>query len=151
MRIDAKSVEEYLEKIPEDRKEYFKKLRETIKENIPDGFVEEMSYGMIGYVVPHSIYPKGYHCDPKLPLPFTNIASQKNFIALYHSGIYANPKILNWFVQEYPKHSKQKLDMGKSCVRFKKIEEIPYQLVGELMQKMSVEDWVELYEEKVKR
>ena len=151
MQIDAKNVEEYIEKLPEDRKEPILKLRETILHNLPNGFAEEMSYGMIGYVVPHSIYPKGYHCDPKLPLPFTNIASQKNFIALYHSGIYAKPELLEWFVQKYPKHSKQKLDMGKSCVRFKKMEEIPYQLIGELMQKMSVDDWVNLYEEKVKR
>jgi len=151
MQIDAKSVEEYLKKIPADRKEHVEKLRETIRQNIPEGFVEEMSYGMIGYVVPHSLYPAGYHCDSKLPLPFANVASQKNFIGFYHSGIYANPKLSEWFVQEYQKHSKQKLDMGKSCVRFKKMEEIPYQLIGELMRKMTVQDWINLYEKNVKR
>jgi len=102
---------------------------------------------MIGYVVPHSIFPEGYHCDPKLPLPFVSIASQKNFIALYHMGIYANPKLLDWFVSEFPKHSKSKLDMGKSCIRFKKAEQIPYDLIGELMQKTSVQDWIKLYQD----
>lgn len=110
MQSTATSIEAYLEEIPVERKEAFTKLRENILENIPKGFVEQMSYGMIGYVVPHSIYPDGYHCDPKLPLPFINIASQKNFIALYHMGIYANPELLKWLIKEYPKHSTQKLD-----------------------------------------
>ena len=101
---------------------------------------------MIGYVVPHSIYPKGYHCDPKLPLPFINIASQKNFIALYHMGIYADENLLNWFVNEFYKHSKAKLDMGKSCIRFKKPELIPYDLIGQLFTKLTVNDWVNIYE-----
>ena len=122
MQIKAKTVDEYLEKIPKDRKQYIIRLRETIQSNIPEGFVEQMSYGMIGYVVPHSIYPDGYHCDPQLPLPFVNIASQKHFIGFYHMGIYADPKLYDWFVKEYPKHNKYKLDMGKSCVRFKKID-----------------------------
>jgi hypothetical protein len=113
--------------------------------------VETMNYGMIGYVVPHKIYPNGYHCNPKDPLPFANIASQKNFIAFYHMGIYANPKLSDWFVKEYPKHCKHKLDMGKSCVRFKKIDDIPFNLIGELMSKMSVKDWIEIYEQKIKR
>ncbi|MBA7534661.1 hypothetical protein ES705_26910 [subsurface metagenome] len=110
-----------------------------------------MNYGRIGYVVPHEIYPNGYHCDPKSSLPFASFASQKLFIALYYMGIYAKPELLDWFVNEYPKHCKQKPDIGKSCIRFKKMEEIPYQLVWELMQKMSVDDWVNLYEEKVKQ
>jgi len=101
---------------------------------------------MIGYVVPHAIYPKGYHCSPHLPLPFVSIAAQKNFIALYHMGIYAQPELLNWFVQEYPKHVSAKLDMGKSCIRFKKIDNIPFQLIAELMKKMSVQDWINCYE-----
>ncbi|MBP6827704.1 MAG: DUF1801 domain-containing protein, partial [Saprospiraceae bacterium] len=137
---------EYVNAIPEERREAFEKLRETIVENIPDGFREEINYGMIGYVVPHRLYPPGYHCDPKLPLPFVSIASQKNFIALYHMGIYANPDLLDWFVSEFPKHSKSKLDMGKSCIRFKKPEHIPFDLIGQLMQKMTVEDWINLYE-----
>lgn len=151
MTHQANSPAEYIQAIPAERREAFTRLRETIQENIPDGFQEGMSYGMIGYVVPHSIYPPGYHCDPKLPLPFVSIASQKNFIALYHMGLYANEELLQWFVAEYPKHSKTKLDMGKSCIRFKKPEAIPFGLIAELMQKMSVDDWVELYETHLKR
>ncbi len=151
MRIEALDVADYLEKVPSERKTAMAKLRKTILDNIPDGFDERMSYGMIGYVVPHETYPSGYHCDPKLPLPFTNIASQKNFIGFYHSGIYADPKISDWFVDEYPKHCKYKLDMGKSCVRFKKIEDIPFDLIGELMQKISVDDWINTYENNIKR
>ncbi len=151
MQIKAKNPEEYIAQIPEDRIPYFNKLRQTILNNIPKGFEEQMSYGMIGYVVPKSLYPNGYHCDTNLPLPFTNIASQKNFIALYHSGIYANPEILNWFVGEYPKHCKRKLDMGKSCIRFKKAEEIPFDLIAELMKKITVKEWITLYENNTKR
>lgn len=151
MKIEAKTVAEYVKGVPEERQVYFKKLRKTIKDNLPDGFKEQLSYGMIGYVVPHKLYPGGYHCDPKLPLPFANIASQKNFIALYHSGIYADKKLLDWFVAEYPKHCKRKLDMGKSCIRFKKPEEIPFDLIAELMQKMTVDKWVALYEKNVKK
>ena len=150
MQIKAKSVKEYLKKVPKERGEYFNKLRETILKNLPKGFVEQINYGMIGYVVPHEIYPDGYHCDPKLPLPFANIASQKNFIGFYHMGIYANPELLEWFVKEYPKHSDTKLDMGKSCVRFKKMDKIPYDLIGKLMRKMSVNDWIKLYDENIK-
>ncbi|MBT3251722.1 MAG: DUF1801 domain-containing protein [Candidatus Marinimicrobia bacterium] len=151
MQIKAKTVNEYLEKIPEERTRYFEELRKVILSNIPDGFVEQINYGMIGYVVPHSIYPDGYHCDPQLPLPFVNIASQKHFIGFYHMGIYADPKLYDWFVNEYPKHNKYKLDMGKSCVRFKKIDQIPYQLIGDLMQKMTVDDWIKLYEQNYKK
>lgn len=151
MQIKAKNPEEYIAQIPEERIPYFKKLRQIILDNIPEGFEEQMSYGMIGYVVPKSIYPNGYHCDTTLPLPFANIASQKNFIALYHMGIYAKPELLEWFVSEYPRHCKRKLDMGKSCVRFKKAEEIPFELIAELMQKMTVNDWISLYEKNIKR
>lgn len=148
MQSAASTINDYLTDIPEERKPAFLKLRETILNNIPKGFIEQMSYGMIGYLVPHDLYPKGYHCNPKLPLPFVNIASQKNFIALYHMGIYANPQLLQWFVDEYPKHSNQKLDMGKSCIRFKKMDQIPFDLIGELMQKISVADWIDCYESK---
>ena len=151
MQIKAKSVKEYLQKVPQERAEYFKKLRKTILTNLPEGFEEQLNYGMIGYVVPHEIYPAGYHCDPKLPLPFANIASQKNFIGFYHMGIYANPGLLEWFVKEYPKHCDTKLDMGKSCVRFKKMDKIPYDLIGKLMSKMSVNDWIKLYEKNIKK
>lgn len=151
MQLNAKSVKEYLEKVPKDRNAYFNKLRETILTNLPKGFDEQINYGMISYVVPHDIYPGGYHCDPKLPLPFANIASQKNFIGFYHMGIYANPELLKWFVKEYSKQSDTKLDMGKSCVRFKKMDKIPYDLIGKLMRKMSVNDWIKLYEKNIKR
>ncbi|MFN3195360.1 MAG: DUF1801 domain-containing protein [Chlorobiota bacterium] len=150
MKIEAKNPDDYISKLPEEKQEPFAKLRQTILDNIPDGFEETMSYGMIGYVVPHSIYPDGYHCTPELPLPFMSIASQKNFVALYHMGIYANPELMEWFKAEYPKYEKTKLDMGKSCIRFKKLDRIPYQLIAELCQKMTVEDWVSLYEANVK-
>jgi uncharacterized protein YdhG (YjbR/CyaY superfamily) len=146
MQSKANTIDEYLNEQPEERKQSMNKLRATILENIPQGFVETMSYGMIGYVVPHNLYADGYHCNPKLPLPFINIASQKNFIAIYHMGIYANPELLKWFTDEFPKHSNQKLDMGKSCIRFKKMDPIPFDLIAELIRKMSVEDWVNTYE-----
>ena len=146
MQSKATTPEQYLSELPEDRKEAMLKLRNAIKENLPQGFEEVISYGMLGYVVPHSIYPSGYHCDPKLPLPFINLASQKNFIALYHMGIYANKNLESWFVSEYPKHVKTKLDMGKSCIRFKKMEDIPFDFIGELAAKVSVEDWILNYE-----
>lgn len=102
---------------------------------------------MIGYVVPHSLYPPGYHVNPTLPLPFINIASQKNYIAMYHMGLYANKQLLDWFVAEYPKHSPRKLDMGKSCIRFKNMETIPYDLIGELCTKMTIENWITMHEQ----
>ncbi len=151
MTIVAKTPDEYISKLPEDRKEAVSKLRETVKNNLPKGFEECISYKMIGYVVPYSLYPDGYHVDPKLPLPFINIASQKNFVALYHSGIYADEKLHDWFVGEYPKHVKTKLDMGKSCVRFKNIKNIPYELIAELCQKMAPQDWITIYEQNIKK
>ncbi len=146
MQSKATTPEQYLSELPEDRKEAMLKLSNAIKENLPQGFEEVISYGMLGYVVPHSIYLSGYHCDPKLPLPFINLASQKNFIALYHMGIYANKNLESWFVSEYPKHVKTKLDMGKSCIRFKKMDDIPFDFIGELAAKVSVEDWISNYE-----
>jgi hypothetical protein len=142
----------YIQGIEDDhRRAAFEQLRETVLGNLPEGFEEAMSYGMIGYVVPHRLYPAGYHCDPKLPLPFVSIAAQKNFIALYHMGIYAMPELMDWFVTEYPKHSKAKLDMGKSCIRFKKANDIPLELIGQLMQKVTLETWVGVYETQYKR
>ena len=151
MTSDAKTPNEYIASLPDDRKAAIGKLREVILANLPDGFEETMSYGMIGYVVPHSIYPAGYHVDPKLPLPFMNLASQKNNVAIYHSGIYANPDLADWFKKEYGERVSTKLNMGKSCVRIKKMEHIPYDLIGELAAKMTVNDWIELYEKNVKR
>jgi len=151
MQSAVTSVDQYLKELPQERQAPMTKLRMEILENLPKGFKEEISYGMIGYVVPHSLYPPGYHCDPKLPLGFINIASQKNFIAVYHMGIFADKKLLDWFVGEFAKHTTAKLDMGKSCIRFKKPETIPYKLIGELARKMTVADWVNKYETLLKR
>jgi len=151
MKANGTTVQEILTNLPADRAEPFNKLHNIIVKNLPKGFEAAISYGGLGYVVPHSVYPAGYHCKPSEPLPFAGIASQKNSINFYHMGIYANPDLLNWFVAEYPKHSKQKLDMGKSCIRFKKFDEIPYQLIGELMKKMTVKDWVTIYETQYKK
>ena len=151
MQSKAISVQQYIDELPEDRKLAMQKLRKIIEENLPNGFEEVMSYGMIGYVIPHKMYPAGYHCDPKLPLGFVNIASQKNFIAMYHMGIYANKKLYDWFVAEYPIHCKTKLDMGKSCIRFNKMDDIPYELIGELLSKISPKEWIEMYESVLKK
>ncbi len=147
MKAQGTTVEDILKNLPEDRLQPFNKLHEVIVKNLPEGFEAAISYGGLGYVVPHAIYPAGYHCKPEEPLPFAGLSSQKASINFYHMGIYAEPKLLEWFVNEYPKHSKQKLDMGKSCVRFKKMEDIPYELIAELMQKISVAQWIERYEE----
>jgi hypothetical protein len=146
MTSDAKNPEDYINSLPEDRKVYMEKLRNVIVKNLPKGFQEGMNYGMMGYYVPHSIYPKGYHCKPTDPLPFMGFASQKNSINFYHMGIYANKDLYDWFVAEFPKYSTRKLDMGKSCIRFKKFEEIPFDLIGELVTKISVDDWIATYE-----
>ncbi len=151
MKATGTTVIEILNNVPEDRADAFYKLHEVIIDNLPEGFEAAISYGGLGYVVPHSVYPAGYHCKPAEPLPFAGIASQKNSINFYHMGIYANPELLEWFVAEYPKHSQQKLDMGKSCIRFKKMNEIPYALIGELMQKISVKEWIKIYEATMKK
>ena len=151
MQYTAETPDQYIEQIPQERQAVMQKLRDVIKTNLPDGFEETMSYGMIGYVVPHSLYPDGYHCDTNLPLPFMNIASQKNFIAVYHSGIYADPDLMQWFVDEHPKYVKTKLDMGKSCIRFKKPNQIPLQLIGELATKMTPKQWINMYEANIKK
>jgi uncharacterized protein YdhG (YjbR/CyaY superfamily) len=148
MQSVAKTPDQYFQELPEERKEAMLKLRQIIKKNLPEGFEEIMGYGMLGYAVPHSIYPKGYHCDPKQPLPFFGMASQKNSINIYHMGIYADNDLYDWFVSEYPKYSKARLDMGKSCIRFKKPEHIPFELIGELLTKISVLEWISIYENK---
>ena len=151
MQYIANSPEDYIQQLPEERKVVISKLREIIKKNLPKGFEETISYGMIGYVVPHSKYPAGYHCTPKLPLPFLNIASQKNFIAVYHMGVYAKKELQDWFISEFPKYSKRKLDIGKSCIRFKNMDDISYKLLGELVSKMTVDEWINLYESSFKK
>ena len=151
MKSNSSTIEQYLTVLPEERKIPMNNLRNIIKNNIPEGFEEVMSYGMIGFVVPHSVYPKGYHCNPKLPLPYINIGSQKNFIVLHHLGIYGSNEILEWFLTEYPKYTNHKLDIGKGCVRFKKTNEIPYSLIEELIKKISLEKYIAQYEENIKR
>ena len=140
-----------LSNIPSERAEHFNQLHDVIVKNLPNGFEAAISYGGLGYVIPHTLYPAGYHCKPIEPLPFAGISSQKNSINFYHMGMYSDPLLYEWFVTEYPKHSKQKLDMGKSCVRFKNPDEIPYKLIGELMRKMSAQEWINLYESKIKK
>ena len=151
MQSKATTPEAYMAEIPEERQKAFNKLRSVIKKNIPKGFKETMGYGMMGYCVPHSIYPAGYHCNPKDPLPFIGIASQKNFIAVYHMGIYADPALNKWFVTQHAKVSPKKLDMGKSCIRYKKPEDIPFELIGELASKMTPGEWIALYEKNLRR
>ncbi|MBT8395211.1 MAG: DUF1801 domain-containing protein [Bacteroidia bacterium] len=150
MQYKADSVDEYISQLPEERIEPIKKLRKQILDNLPKGIEERISYGMIGYVIPHSIYPQGYHCTPELPLPFMNLASQKNFIAVYSMVIYAKKDLYDWFVSEYAKRCKYKLDMGKSCIRFKRMNDIPYELIGELTAKVSAQEWIDLYESQYK-
>ncbi len=151
MLVPGNTIEEILSNIPSDRAPYFYRLHQVIVANLPDGFEAAVSYGGLGYVVPHSIYPSGYHCKPSEPLPFAGIASQKHSINFYHMGIYSDPSILKWFLETYPKYSSRKLDMGKSCIRFKKFEEIPFELIGALMAKISVKEWIAVYEANIKR
>jgi len=146
MKYTASTPDAYVAQLPEDRQEAIQRLRQVIRTHLPPGFEETMGYGMIGYVVPHSLYPAGYHCDPKLPLPFINLASQKQFIALYHMGVYADPELLEWFTEAYAQAGIGKPDMGKSCIRFKKPEKIPYDLIGELCGKMTPQAWIARYE-----
>ena len=145
------SADELIATLPDDRKDAFITLRNTIKKNLPKGFEETVSSGMINWVVPHKAYPAGYHCDPKQPLPFLSLASQKNNISLYHMGLYGDPDLLKWFQDEWAKASTRKLDMGKSCIRFKKPDEIPFDLIGQLASKMSPADWIGRYESVIKR
>lgn len=151
MTSKATTADQYFAELPVERQEGMEQLRAILRKHLPKGFKETMSYGMVTYCVPHETYPAGYHCDPKQPLPFISIASQKNFIALYHMGIYSDPELLEWFAAEYPKHSKTKLDMGKSCIRFKKPEAIPFELIGQLAEKLTPAQWIERYESVLKR
>ena len=146
MKSTASTVEEYIDTIDSKWKPIIIKLRNTIKNNLPSGFIEVMNYGMIGYVVPHSIYPNGYHVNPKDPLPFMNIGAQKNNVAFYHMGIYGNDEIYNWFIETYKKDFGKKLDMGKACFRFKTDDQVPYNLIKELVKKIDVATYIERYE-----
>ena len=151
MTSQATSPEDYIAQLPEDRIAAITKLNNLIIKHMPKGLEAGMAYGMLAYYVPKSIYPNGYHCKPFPPLPFINLASQKNFIALYHSGMYAKKELYDWFVGEYPKHCKYKLDIGKSCIRFKKTDNIPYDLIEQLLGKMSINEWIDIYEKTIKK
>jgi uncharacterized protein YdhG (YjbR/CyaY superfamily) len=151
MTSDAKSPDEYIETAPEERREALAALRDVINDNIPDGFEETMGWGHMGWSVPHSLYPPGYHCAPEQPLPFIGLASQKNFIALYHMGLYGDPVLLAWFQDAWKQASTRKLDMGKSCIRFKKSEHIPFDLVGQLASKVTPAEWIQTYERNLTR
>lgn len=151
MQSKATTVEQYLRELPPERKEVVSSLRKVILDNLAEGFEEGISYGMIGYYVPHSIYPEGYHCDPQMPLPFAGLASQVRHVGFYHMGIYSDPELLKWFQTEYSKVCRTKLDMGKSCIRFKTMDDIPYELIGKLCAKGTVQEWIEVYEKAIKR
>ena len=146
MQYKADTIDNYISQLPEERIKPINNLRKQILDNLPKGVEERISYGMIGYIIPHSIYPDGYHCTPELPLPFMNLASQKNFIAVYSMVIYAKKDLYDWFVSEYAKRCKYKLDIGKSCIRFKRMDDIPFDLIGELTAKVSAQEWIDLYE-----
>ncbi len=151
MQSKATTVDQYLSELPADRQKAMRELRKVIQKNLPKGFAEGMGYGVIGYCIPHSLYPAGYHCDPKLPLPFMSLASQINFISVYHMGVYAKKDLMDWFLKEYPKHAQTKLDMGKSCIRFKNMDEIPFELIGQLASKLTAQEWISIYEKNIKR
>lgn len=145
MQSKAKTVTEYLNELPADRQKVVTDMRKALKQNLPKGFEECMSYGMVNYVVPHSLYPNGYHVTPQLPLPFIAIASQKNYISLYHMALYEG-SLLEWFQEEWKEHTSKKLDMGKCCVRFKKPEDVPIELIEKLAEKMTPQQWIKHYE-----
>ena len=147
--MNKNSIKGYTNSLPFDRKKTIAQLINIIEQNIPKGFEKVMNYGMPSFVIPHSIYPSGYHCDTTLPLPFIGVSNQKSSISLHHMGLYADPELLDWFKSEYPKHSNTKLDMGKSCIRFKKFNEIPYELIGILSNKMTVKNWIDIYEQNI--
>ena len=149
--MNKDSIKDYTNSLASDRKKTITQLINVIEQNIPKGFEKVMNYGMPSFVIPHSIYPNGYHCDTTLPLPFIGVSNQKSSISLHHMGLYADPELLNWFKSEYPKHSNTKLDMGKSCIRFKKFNKIPYDLIGTLSNKMTVKNWIDIYEQNIKQ
>jgi hypothetical protein len=145
MNTTATTPNQYIASLPPDRQKVIRKLRAVIRENLPRGFEETIAYGMLAWVVPHSLYPAGYHCDPKKPLPFMNLASQKQYVSLYHMALGVGP-LLSWLRTEWPRHTDEKLDAGKGCLRFRKLDRIPCQLVGELAAKMTPQEWIDAYE-----
>ena len=149
MQSKAKTVPGYIDSLPTERKPVIIALRKTILKNLPKGFEEIISYGMIGYVVPHKLYPGGYHVTPELPLPFIGLASQKNHIAVYHMAMQGD--LLDWFQDEWKVYSTKRLDMGKCCIRFRKPEDVPVDLIGTLATKLTPQEWIKIYEESKNR
>ncbi len=151
MGTTTSTPDQYVAALPADRAEAMNLLRETLRRHLPEGFEEAMSYGMPAFVVPLSRYPAGYHCKKGEPLPFISIASQKNYIALHHIGLYMSKPLLDWFTGEWANRTSAKLDMGKGCVRFKKPEAIPFELIGQLAEKLTPDEWITLYESALKK
>ena len=151
MSTTSKQIEELINALPDDRQDAIRSMREVINENLPDGFAECVSSGMVAWVVPHSLYPAGYHCDPKQPLPFMALASQKGHISLYSMCLYGDSAHLGWFEKEWPKHSQKKLNMGRSCIRFRNAEELPLELIGKLASRVTPQQWIKMYETVIKR
>lgn len=149
MQSKAKTVKQYLAELPDDRREALQAVRAAILKSLPKGYEEGMMYGAIGYYVPHSIYPPGYHCDPKLPLPFAGLASQKNYLTMSLMCVYADPEHGAWFRDAWVKAGK-KLDMGKACVRFKKADDVPLKVVGQAVKRVPVKKFIAVYESAVK-
>ncbi len=134
-----------IETLSEDRQAAIEKLRTSIAKYIDPAYEERAKEGTVNYIVPHSMFPPGYHCDPTKPLGYMSIVSQKNVISIHHMGLYGSQKLMDWFLAEYPKHTKAKLDMGKACIRFKKMDDIPYDLIGQLAGKLTAQQWVDIY------
>ena len=147
MQSKAATVEQYLKELPAERRQAINEVRAVILKNLDKNYEEGMQYGMIGYFVPHKLYPAGYHCDPKQPLPFACLASQKNYMSLYMMSEYRPGD--DWFKKAWEKTGK-KLDMGKSCIRFKRVEDLALNVIGEAIRRMPAKKWIEVYESFIK-
>jgi len=141
MQSKATTVKSYLASLPPDRRAAMEAVRTVILKNLDNDYVENMSYGMIGYCVPHSVYPAGYHCNPKQALPFAGLASQKNYMSVYLMCTYGSASHLKWFQEAWAKTGK-KLDMGKSCIRFKKVEDLALNVIGESIRRVPAKAYI---------
>jgi hypothetical protein len=145
MSDSGNPVDEYLASLPEDRSAALQAVRQTILANLSEGYEEGIQYGMIGYYVPHSVYPAGYHCNPKQPLGFAALGSQKNYMTLHLVCVYSDSELSEWFKDAYQQTGK-KLDMGKGCLRFKKLDDLPLEVIGELIRRMPADKWIQINE-----
>lgn len=146
--MPAKNLTEYLASLPDDRRKAIRAIRAAINKGLPKGYKEGIQYGMPGWFVPHSIYPDGYHCDPKQPVPFAGLASQKSHIGIYLMCIYGQPKHQKWFVDAWKKTGKR-LDMGKACVRVKKLEDVPLEVITEAVARVPVDEYLAFYTKRI--